>query len=383
MKNLNLFARISKIDEAKREVWGVAVAEVPDKAREIFDYDSSRPHFEKWSADVSDDTDGASLGNLRAMHGNVAAGKLISLDFDDVAKQINVGTKIVDDNEWQKVLEGVYTGFSIGGKYVKKWADGGLSRYTANPTELSLVDRPCVPVAKFYDVIKSDGSVEQKAFKAPKALEQLKKYSGEQVFDAGMALEALSTIMYIYGKESEEAAEYPDQVAALETVIANLKAFIASEIQEPDGSADSGIIAMAEKTLDLKKSGAEISAKNKDKAQAIHDHAVSLGAQCSPDAGKAEGSDDDLHKLEDLQKSITALTDENDTLKKSVATVTEELEKIKAEPVPAKAILKAVAVTKEADGSGFESYDACVIKDERGQINEAASLMKAVRRGLA
>jgi hypothetical protein len=64
-----------------------------------------------------------SLGNIRAMHGKVAAGKAIAIDFNDAEKAIDIGTKIVDDNEWQKCLEGVYTGFSIGGDYIKKWKD--------------------------------------------------------------------------------------------------------------------------------------------------------------------------------------------------------------------------------------------------------------------
>ncbi|WP_217918144.1 DUF6582 domain-containing protein, partial [Burkholderia pseudomallei] len=66
-----------------------------------------------------------------------------------------------------KVLEGVYTGFSIGGDYVKRWADAELSarRFTANPCEISLVDLPCVPTASFFSIEKADGSVMQKAFK--------------------------------------------------------------------------------------------------------------------------------------------------------------------------------------------------------------------------
>jgi len=64
------------------------------------------------------------------MHGPVAAGKLTDIAFDDDAKRITVAAKIVDDDEWRKVQEGVYTGFSQGGRYVKRWpdADTGLTR---------------------------------------------------------------------------------------------------------------------------------------------------------------------------------------------------------------------------------------------------------------
>ena len=98
------------------------------------------------------------------MHSPIAAGKLTDIAFDDDAKRITVVAKIVDDDEWRKVQEGVYTGFSQGGRYVKRWADpdSGLTRYTAEPHEISLVDLPCVPDATF-DVVK-DGMVEKRSF---------------------------------------------------------------------------------------------------------------------------------------------------------------------------------------------------------------------------
>ncbi|WP_157646107.1 hypothetical protein [Burkholderia ubonensis] len=49
------------------------------------------------------------------------------------------GTKLMG-TEWNKVLEGVYTGFSIGGKYGKTWDDQGHRRYEAIPAGGSLVD---------------------------------------------------------------------------------------------------------------------------------------------------------------------------------------------------------------------------------------------------
>jgi hypothetical protein len=164
-----VFCRIVKVDEERREIVGRAAQEVIDRDNEIFDYKSSRPEFEKWSADVFQDTNGQSHGNVRAMHGNVAAGKLTSITFDDAERAIDVTAKIVDDNEWKKCLEGVYTGLSIGGRYSKKWPEAingkMVTRYTAVPSEISIVDRPCCPTAKFFSVHKRDGSVEEVAFK--------------------------------------------------------------------------------------------------------------------------------------------------------------------------------------------------------------------------
>lgn len=164
--SLKLFLPITKVDAAQRLVYGVATAEAEDRAGEICDYASTKPYYEKWSGEIAKSTDGKSLGNVRAMHGAVAAGKVTQLNFNDDDKQIEVCVKVVDDAEWKKVEEGVYTGFSQGGTYVKRWKDDetGLQRYTADPSEISLVDLPCLPIATF-DVIKADGIVEKRHFK--------------------------------------------------------------------------------------------------------------------------------------------------------------------------------------------------------------------------
>jgi hypothetical protein len=165
-KSLHLFAQLAKIDESKHEVWGVATAEMVDKEGEIFDYASSKPYFKAWSDEIAKATDGKSLGNVREMHEPSAVGKLVALDFDDELKQISVGARIVDVTAWQKCAEGVYTGFSIGGQYVKAWKDGAFTRFTADPAEISVVDNPCVPGAHFT-AVKANGQIEIRKFAGP------------------------------------------------------------------------------------------------------------------------------------------------------------------------------------------------------------------------
>ncbi|HMW87559.1 MAG TPA: hypothetical protein PKD65_16160, partial [Nitrospira sp.] len=152
MNGFSTFLQLQKVDVAKREVWGVAALEQADRAREIMDYEKSLPNFINWSRDMNKASGGQSLGNVRAMHRDVAAGKVIHFEPRDETKSIYVGAKIVDDNEWKKVLEGVYTGFSVGGSYGAKWPDPvleGVTRYEAKPVEISLVDVPCMPGAMF------------------------------------------------------------------------------------------------------------------------------------------------------------------------------------------------------------------------------------------
>lgn len=157
----SMFMPITKVDIQNREVWGYGSIEEPDQANEIMDWATSREHFAKWSEMAEKRSGGKSKGNVRAMHQAIAAGKLIECTLDDANKGLWVGAKIVDDNEWKKVAEGVYTGFSIGGSYLRKWPDSrypGVLRYTARPSELSIVDSPCVPGATFR-MVKADGVV--------------------------------------------------------------------------------------------------------------------------------------------------------------------------------------------------------------------------------
>lgn len=171
-----LFIPLTKYDAEKGIAYGVAASSALDKANEIFDYPGSKPYFEKWSAAAVKATAGKSMGNLRSMHGAIAAGKLDALTFNDDEELIEIAAKVVDPTEQKKCEEGVYTGFSMGGKYIKKWKDGDAMRYIADPYEISLVDLPCIPNATF-EYVKGVGvaaelrkfHVETPTGEAPKA----------------------------------------------------------------------------------------------------------------------------------------------------------------------------------------------------------------------
>ncbi|WP_395664569.1 hypothetical protein [Methylocella sp.] len=166
MSALRMFIPINKVDAARRLVYGLATAEIEDRSGEICDYATTKPLYEKWSQEIERSSGGRSFGNLRAMHGKVAAGKIVEIHFNDDARQIEICAKVVDDAEWAKVAEGVYTGFSQGGAYVARWTDDdGLTRYTAEPSEISLVDLPCLPQARF-ELVKTDGTRELRRFRA-------------------------------------------------------------------------------------------------------------------------------------------------------------------------------------------------------------------------
>lgn len=164
-KGMRLLVPITKIDEERRLVIGTITEEVVDKSGEMLDYASSKPYFEKWSAEFTKATNGKSAGNLRVMHTPKVAGRFTQIDFNDAEKRITGVAKVVDDEEWNKCLEGLYTAFSFGGHYEDYWRDEqGVKRFTGNPTETSLVDNPCLQTAHF-ELVKADGTAEVRDFK--------------------------------------------------------------------------------------------------------------------------------------------------------------------------------------------------------------------------
>ncbi|CAM6055342.1 unnamed protein product [Sphagnum tenellum] len=294
---------------------------VEDRTNEICDYATTKPLYEKWSGDFHKATDGKSMGNLRSMHGNVAAGKVTSVAFNDEAKQIEICAKVVDDNEWKKVLEGVYTGFSQGGAYEKRWKDEGseYTRYTANPSEISLVDLPCLPSATFK-VIKADGMQVEKSFVS---VEEQNVNEPEEEFETkiiskrdGSAHNSIEQLKAHHIKlEAEELAKQ-EASAALELVGSLSKTF-----GETTETAEATEVEKLEASVEeLAKVGARNSKTDKERIQAVHDHACALGADCP---NKVDDTDMDGKAAEiiDLRKRADELEIVKEQLAKANALV--------------------------------------------------------------
>lgn len=154
------FFQLTKVDEAERMVYGLVTAERVDKDGEICHYESTVPQYKAVNDEMGKATDGANIMPLREMHQLNAIGAGKSIQFDDSKKEIRMAFKVVDDSAWKKVMEKVLTGFSQGGRYLKRWTEGGKNYYTAEPGEVSLVDNPCLAGA-VIEYAKADGSVEK------------------------------------------------------------------------------------------------------------------------------------------------------------------------------------------------------------------------------
>jgi len=244
---MSLFIPLRKVDAAQRLVYG-QIDETPDRAGEVFDYKSSKKHFVAWSKSIQKASDGKSFGNVRAMHGSVAAGKLEGISFDDKTRSIQLTARIIDDGEWEKVEQGVYTGFSPGGRYIKRWRDGTLTRYTAEPSEISIVDLPCIPSASFT-MVKADGAEVEVPFSTDSASDDDDdddNDSGEPVaYSRDHLAELLASLDWLdqSGDWEEEWAlgdqPIPDDVLNwLEDGVAILTPYVSDDDQDAAGDDD-------------------------------------------------------------------------------------------------------------------------------------------------
>ncbi len=352
MKSLTLFARLAKVDEARREVWGVATAEMVDKEGEILDYESSKPYFKAWSDEISKATDGRSLGNVREMHEPSAVGKLIAIDFVDQEKEVRVGAKIIDDTAWQKCREGVYTGFSIGGAYVKAWKDGQYMRFTANPAEISVVDNPSVPGAHFT-AVKADGQVEVRKFAASNTSVNKSGISKTGVNEAGASATGISKIGARHSAETKaHHAEIEKYVGVMAKAASDALEHLYA-LKKDDGGAETMVHAHVHKdsaaTQPEINHGEQTMLDATEKIQLEKAHADSASA---------------LSKIAAVETSVTSLRTQmeqnNQEIQKSLTNLVGLLEKL-VDPQSAAARVArtappAVSVTKEHDGSSRTAH---------------------------
>jgi hypothetical protein len=348
MSALRMFIPITKVDAARRLVYGVATAEVEDRAGEICDYATTKPLYEKWSEEIAKSSGGKSLGNLRAMHGPIAAGKITAITFNDDARQIEICAKVVDDAEWAKVREGVYTWFSQGGTYERRWTDAhGHTRYTAAPNEISLVDLPCLPQATF-EMIKADGTSEKRRF--GKGLDNVARLARlvEELdwLQNAQALEETSE-----QDDSGVPGELRDLVARASAILRTMVNEETAELAE-DGSSQAPMTmfdaprkAVPLRSETLVKIGARHNETDQAMIQHLHDTSVELGALC--EAQKvAQGP---------LEKRF-------DMLVETLADVLRRVKNIEQQPLPLPFLGHPRAISKVDDTSANDHDESGIEK---------------------
>jgi hypothetical protein len=160
--NVRLSMPLTKVDQGRRIVSGFASLDNLDKQNDIVTTEASMAAFAKFR------------GNIREMHQPSAVGKMVSFKeekyFDPESKKFYKGVYVSAyiskgaQDAWEKVLDGTYTGFSIGGR-MNKWDDAYDEKSDEqiriikdyDLIELSLVDSPANQFASIMSVEKVDG----------------------------------------------------------------------------------------------------------------------------------------------------------------------------------------------------------------------------------
>lgn len=363
---MNIFIPFTKTDAEQRMVYGYASTEALDSQGEIVSRD----------AIINALPDYMRFRNIREMHQSSAVGKTQEAKVDE--KGLFIGVKVVDESAWQKVKETVYNGFSIGGKIVTK-IDDTITELKL--TEISLVDRPANPEAVFSFYKGESMDKEIKVEKSDEALEILKGFMGEEVYDANTALSALESIMWLLGDEKRESENNPEQIAALQAAVKNIKAFIVSEIQEDNGSGEAVegnlVVALSDKVGDIAKAGAAISTANKDKLSQIMALCKEIMGE-EEESGKGDNATD-LTKGEDIAKAFGDLQNAHNEAIAKMATMQSRIAELEAMPTAPKGPLK--SISKGDDYSREEDDGYSIIKNHDGTDNSVASMIKDIHSG--
>jgi HK97 family phage prohead protease len=139
MTRFRQFGAITKVEDQEDgtiKVWGVASSETRDQQGETITAAAMKaalPDYGRFPA-------------LREMHEPSAAGRVVEAEVDDHGIT-QICAHVVDPLAITKVRAGVYAGFSIGGKVLKRDTADRSVVTALKLVEISLVDSPCNPDA--------------------------------------------------------------------------------------------------------------------------------------------------------------------------------------------------------------------------------------------
>ena len=356
---MKIFAEIAKIDEEQRLVMGYASTEAMDKQGEIVKLDAIKAAL----------PDYLEFGNIREMHQPSAVGIAKGAEVDETGLYLTA--KVVDDAAWTKVKEGVYKGFSIGGKVTARDAIRKNVVTGVDLMEISLVDRPANPEAKF-DMFKAEAPAQAEP---PKHLlkqawtcchpdhEHLAKAEAVACIEATPEAERTEEARIAKREAMAKAVAAPAedplkkgmyQVAWLADLVSSLDCLQSDSrweaMMEGDGSTVPAKLKEAVDNLTgilkemVAEEAAEIAAAS---AEAETDTVVVIEAAAKP-ADLAKKDEAATPTAEDLAKAALAesiqkaVADALAPLKAQNEALEKRLEELAAEPKPAKGVAKAI-----------------------------------------
>jgi len=364
--NVRLSMPLTKVDKEKRIVSGFASLDNLDKQDDIVTTEASMEAFAKFR------------GNIREMHQPSAVGKMVSFKeekyFDTESKKFYKGVFVSAyiskgaQDAWEKVLDGTYTGFSIGGR-MNKWDDAYDEK--ADKTirvikeydliELSLVDSPANQFANIVSVEKVDGVdtltgssvnvvVENVFYDSESGLVTLSANESEVSPVTGEEMKNIGFVEKNDSEKTEMIKFLVDSAKGIRTIkIAKednpmtenteVVAEATPEVNEVEVAPEAPAEAVA-KSLEVteevvaEKSDAvveEVSAPSIEEVTEKADEAIVEVATATAEVAKAvsEIQNSVTNALSDLAATVKAMQANVDAITKSLESVTEEVKEVK------------------------------------------------------
>jgi hypothetical protein len=370
--NVRLSMPFGKVDLERRIVSGFASLDNLDKQYDIVTTEASMEAFAKFR------------GNIREMHQPSAVGKMISFKeekyFDPESKKFYKGVYVSTyiskgaQDAWEKVLDGTYTGFSIGGR-MNKWDDAYDEKMDKqiriikdyDLIELSLVDSPANQFASIMsvekvdgiDIIKADDTIlenvfydkqsglivtsEEETHVSPVSGEEMKNIGFVEKNDKDKAdmikflvdsAKGISTIKIT--KEVNPMSETTE--AAVDVAVENAEVAPEAqptEVEKTDVVADEAVVvdeAPTEKSVDggADSTVADVAVEeetNKEAADTVNEVSVALNEEVAKAVSEIKESL--TNAFGDLAATIKSLNEQIAVVTKSVDSVTSEVNNIK------------------------------------------------------
>lgn len=350
------FAPITKVDDEQRMVYGYASTDSKDSQGEIVKSDAIEAALPDYMR----------FANIREMHTMSAVGVAKSAEVNEGG--LYIGAKVVDDAAWIKVKEGVYKGFSIGGKALEK-ANGIISKLRL--TEISLVDRPANPEC-VIDTWKAEGADEQDqdggapsagaGESQPTPVAEVAKAADESV-EKGMynmnrlieALQCIKNAMSDAAYEQKYGEHSPEMLADMKAAYLALGAvaqkYLGEELNPPAKPVE---MSMADgiDNVDVLKAGAMYSKATKAALSNIHKMLRDCN-KAMDDMGYDKGDMDKADEGEDLSKADALAKAESDLAKVSAERddLAKRVAELEAQPAPAKAAATSIEKSEDTKDS--------------------------------
>jgi uncharacterized protein YoxC len=369
--NVRLSMPLTKVDKEKRIVSGFASLDNLDKQDDIVTTEASMEAFAKFR------------GNIREMHQPSAVGKMVSFKeekyFDADSKKFYKGVFVSAyiskgaQDAWEKVLDGTYTGFSIGGR-MNKWDDAYDEK--ADKTirvikeydliELSLVDSPANQFANIVSVEKVNGVdtltgssanlvVENVFYDSESGLvtlsaneSELSPVTGEEMKNIGFVekndSEKTEMIKFLVdsakGIRTIKIAKEDNPMTEETTAVVDAPEAPAAEVVNEVEVAPEAPAEAVAKSLEVteevvaEKSDAvveEVSAPSIEEVTEKADEAIVEVATATAEVAKAvsEIQNSVTNALSDLAATVKAMQANVDAITKSLESVTEEVKEVK------------------------------------------------------